>query len=488
MFDLRFPLPKIQHRIPNIEKQKKMLSYFKVNAVYQIFSLLILLILVRMPVYLVGLPELIPELQWMLVGEQINKGFVMYSEIWDNTAPLSALIYAGLDKVFGRSQTVYQLAALSVASFQVIYFNVMINSRDILTKRNYIPGLIYLLFLNISFDCCTLSPVLMATTFVLMSFGTLVRQISRLQSTDEVFEIGFLIGLASLFYPPACIFILWAMASLVFFSGANIRQYSLAIFGFLFPLLLTALFFYLDGTYSAFSRNFISSVFQIRQYNLNDFKSLFVTLLIPFALGILGFLRLVNTFGFNNFQVRCQQVMMLWAIAGVLSIGLMPFLAPMQFIIFVPALAFFTINFFQSFKKQWLAELIFLVVFCTVLLIHYQAVYATGSEGFVQLKNLKLAKSHDVKIKNKRVLVLGDGMEEYKNNYAATPYLNWNLAKYELENLDNYDNVISILKNFEKDSPDIIIDKVNLAPKLFKRIPALERRYKLVEKGIYKRV
>ena len=465
-----------------------MLSFFKVNAVYQIFSLLILLILIRLPVYLVGLPQLIPELQWMLVGEQINKGFVMYSEIWDNTAPLSALVYAGLDGIFGRSQAVYQVAALTLASFQVIYFNVMVNNRNVLSKRNYIPGLIYLLFLNFSFDCCTLSPVLMATTFVLMSFGTMVRQISRLQSTDEVFEIGFLIGLASLFYPPACIFILWAMASLVFFSGATIRQYSLAIFGFLFPLLLTVLFFYLDGSYTAFYRNFISSVFQIRQYNLNDFKSLLITLLIPFGLGVLGFLRLVNTFGFNNFQVRCQQVMMLWAIAGVLSIGLMPFLAPMQFIIFVPTLAFFAINFFNSFKKQWLAELIFLGIFSTILLIHYQAVYSKNNGGFVQLKNLKLPEKSDMKIQNKRILVLGDGVEEYKNNYAATPYLNWNLAKYELENLDNYDNVISILRNFEKDSPDIIIDKINLAPKLFKRIPALERRYKRVEKGIYKRV
>jgi hypothetical protein len=465
-----------------------MLSFFKVNAVYQILSLLILLILIRLPMYLVGIPQLIPELQWMLVGEQINKGFVMYSEIWDNTAPLSALAYAGIDKLFGRSQNVYQFMALGVAAFQVIYFNVMINNRDIFSKRNYIPGLIYALFLNFSFDCCTLSPVLMATTFVLMSFGTLVRQISRLQATDEVFEIGFLIGIATLFYPPACIFIVWATASMVFFSGATLRQHSLSIFGFLFPLLLTALFFYLDGTYDAFARNFISSVFQIRQYNLNDFKSLLLTLLLPFGLGILGFLRLVNAVGFNNFQVRCQQIMMLWAITALISIGLMPFLAPMQFIIFVPALSFFTINFFSSFKKQWLAELLFLGVFAATLLIQYQAVYATGNESFVQLKNLKLGENKDVKIKNKRVLVLGDGMEEYRNNLAATPYLNWNLAKYELENLDNYNNVISILRNFEKDAPDIIIDKVNLAPKLFKRIPALERRYKLVEKGIYKRV
>jgi hypothetical protein len=377
---------------------------------------------------------------------------------------------------------------LVIVAFQTIYFNVIISNRDIFSKRNYVPGLIYLLFLNISFDCLTLSPVLMATTFVLMSFGTLVRQINRLQATDEVFEIGFLIGVASLFYPPACVFILWATASLVFFSGATLRQHSLSIFGFLFPLLLTALFFYLDGTYSAFVRNFLSSVFQIRQYNLNDFKSLFATLILPFAFGILGFLRLVNAFGFNNFQIRCQQVMMLWAIAGVLSIALMPFLAPMQFIIFVPALAFFTINFFNSMKKQWLAELIFFGLFGAIVLIQYQAVYAATDSGFVQLKNLKLKENSEAKIKNKRVLVLGDGMEEYKNNYAATPYLNWNLAKYELENLDNYGNVISILRNFEQDSPEIIIDKVNLAPKLFKRIPALQRRYKMVEKGVYKRV
>lgn len=465
-----------------------MLSFFKVNAVYQIFSLLILLILIRMPLYLAGIPELIPELQWMLVGEQVNKGFVMYSQIWDNTAPLSVLVYAGLDRLFGRSQTVYQFTALAVVAFQTIYFNVIINNRNIYAKRNYVPGLIYLLFLNISFDCSTLSPVLMATTFLLMSFGTLVRQISRLQATDEVFEIGFLIGVASLFYPPACVFILWATASLVLFSGATLRQHSLSIFGFLFPLLLTALFFYLDGTYAAFVRNFLSSVFQIRQYNLNDFKSLLATLILPFSFGILGFLRLVNAFGFNNFQIRCQQVMMLWTIFGVLSIGLMPFLAPMQFIIFVPALAFFTINFFSSMKKQWLAELIFLGLFGAILLIQYQAVYTNSNSSFVQLKNLKLKENSGLKIKNKRILVLGDGMEEYKDNYAATPYLNWNLAKYELENLDNYDNVISILRNFEQDSPDIIIDKVNLAPKLFKRIPALERRYKLVEKGVYKRV
>ncbi|MFD1818732.1 hypothetical protein SAMN04515674_11671 [Pseudarcicella hirudinis] len=463
-----------------------MLAFFRVNALYQIFSLMILLVLIRIPVYLYGLPRLIPELQWMLIGEQINKGFVMYSDIWDNTAPLSGIVYAGIDRLFGRSQVAYQLFALFIAAFQTIYFNVMMNNREVFPKRNYVPGLFYVLFLNISFDCCTLSPVLMATTFILLAFGTLVKQMNRLQATDEVFEIGFFIGIATLFYPPAGVFILWGTASLLFFSGASIRQHSLSIFGFLFPLLLTSLFFYIDGTYDAFSRNFISSVFQIRQYNLNDFKTLLATLFLPFGVGIFGFLSLVNSTGFSNLQVRCQQIMMLWAIAGVLSVGLMPFLAPMQFIILVPCWSFFAVNFFTLYKKQWLAELIFLGLMGAILLIHYQAVYFSGFVTFAQLDSLKV-KPKTEKFTQKKLLVLGNGLEEYLDNYAATPYLNWNLARYELENLDNYDNVISILRNFEKDSPEIIIDKANIAPKLFKRIPALARRYKEINKGIYEK-
>ena len=174
-----------------------MLSFFKVNALYNLGSLLVLLIIIRIPVYLYGLPQLIPELQWMLVGEQMNKGFILYSDIWDNTAPLSALVYAGLDSLFGRSQAAFQLMALFFGAVQTIYFNVLVNSRDVFPKRNYVPGLIYVLYLNVSFDCCTLSPVLMGTTFLLLAFGGLVRQVSRSGATDEVFEIGFYISVAA---------------------------------------------------------------------------------------------------------------------------------------------------------------------------------------------------------------------------------------------------------------------------------------------------
>ncbi|MFN8355770.1 MAG: hypothetical protein U0Y10_15035 [Spirosomataceae bacterium] len=467
-----------------------MLSFFRVNAFYQIGTLLFLLLAIRLPLYLSGIPLLIPELQWMLTGEQMNKGLMLYADIWDSTAPLAAMVYAAIDGVVGRSHFTYLLVALAFSVFQIIYFNQQANRRNLFGERGYLPGLMYMLFLNISFDCFTLSPALMATTFLLLAFNTLIRQMDRQGATDEVFEIGFYISVATLFHPPSFLFLLWAVASLLLFTGASIRQHSLMIFGFLFPLLLTALFFYLDGNYDSFTRNFVGSVFQIRQYVLNDFRTLLLVFLMPALFTILGFLRVTNSGRFGNFQIRCQQIMALYFIAGILSFVLTPFLAPMQFVIFVPCIAFFWVHFFNSFRKKWAGELVFFLFFCIVLLFEYQAVYPSlQTEAVATLNNLRLKPAKLPKeITDKRIIILGDGMSEYLNNYPATPYLNWSLARYDLENLDRYENVINILKNFDQDPPEYIIDRQQIVPKLFQRIPALSRRYKKVEENVYRRV
>jgi Family of unknown function (DUF6427) len=467
-----------------------MLSFFRVNAFYQIIILLALLLIIRLPIYLSGLPTLIPELQWMLTAEQMNRGLMLYTDIWDSTSPLAAMVYASIDFIFGRAQFIYMLVALAFSTFQFIYFNLLCNRLDVFPDRNYIPGLIYVLFLNISFDCFTLSPPLMATTFIMMAFGTLIQQMGRQGATDEVFEIGFYLSIATLFHPPILMFVFWAIVSMTLFTGASFRQHALNIFGFLLPMLLTTLYFYLDGHIGSFARNFVAPVFEIRQYNLNDFRTLILTLFFPVLVGVLGFFKVVNHGRYTNFQTRCQQIMALWFIAGILSIGLMPFIAPMQFIVFAPCITFFAVYFFTSFHKKWMSELLFIGLIALVLLFEYQGVYPSLQNGAVAtLNNLRLKPAQlPSYIHKKRIILLGDGMSEYTNNYPATPYTNWKLARFDLENLDSYESVINILKNFEQDPPEYIIDRMNIVPRLFHRIPLLSRKYQQVEKGIYKKV
>jgi hypothetical protein len=468
-----------------------LLSFFRSYYPYQYASLLGLLLLIRLPLLLHPFPMLIPELNWMLVGEQMSEGNLLYRDLWDSISPLSAVVYWGLHTLFGRSTLVLHIAATVVSVFQIIYFNYLTNNRDVYPDRSFWPGLIYMLFLHLSFDCLTLSPVLMSTSFLLLAFGTLIKQMERRGATDEVFEVGFYIGIAALFYLPSALFIIWATLSLLFYTGTSFRQHSLSLFGFLFPIAATVLFYYLNNSLDDFNRNLLASVFRVRQYSLSDFQSLVASLLIPLGLGVLGFLSLFRSSSrYVNFQQRVQQIMMIWFVTAVLTIALVPFLAPMSFLSFVPPMAYFTLYYFENFRKGWLAELGFSIAFGLILLLFYQGLLGLipGSD-LGRLSSLQVQSSPlPDNIRDRHILIIGEDLSAYRLNRPATPYLNWDLAKYDLKNLDNYEAVINVFDHFRKDPPDYIIDRENVVDKLFQRAPALGSWYeKTATTGVYKR-
>jgi hypothetical protein len=78
---------------------------------------------------------------------------------------------------------------------------------------------------------------------------------------------------------------------------------------------------------------------------------------------------------------------------------------------------------------------------------------------------------------NGQLLVLGPDFQYYAYNYASSPYLNWDLAKQEFENLDSYEAVFELHNNITKDPPQFIIDEIGIMPKLVYRLPAVFGRY-----------
>jgi len=468
-----------------------LLSFFRTYAPYQYISLMVVLLIIRLPFLVSPLPLLIPELNWMLVGEQMSQGHLLYRDIWDSVSPLSALVYWMLHALFGRSQGALHTAATLVSMFQIVYFNYVMNNRNVFPDRNFWPGLLYALFLHLSFDCLTLSPVLLSTSFLLLAFGTLIKQLDRQGVTDDVFEIGIYLGLAALFYLPSAVFIIWASTSLLMFTGATFRQHSLTLFGFAFPIAVAVLYYYLNNSLDDFNRNLLASAFRVRQYALTNYSALVVSLLVPLSMAVLGFFSLFNTTNrYVNFQQRCQQIMLFWAIAALITIILMPFLAPMGFLIFVAPMAFFAVIYFQNVRKTWVAELAFLGVLTLMMGIFYQgALGILPGTDLGRLSNLQVQPSPlPANIQNQKLLVIGEDLSAYRQNRPATPYLNWDLAKYDLLNLDNYETVVNVYDHFRKDPPTYIIDRENVVEKLFQRAPALGAMYRPTSTtGVYER-
>ncbi len=467
-----------------------MLNFFRGYSSVHLLGLVLFFLLIRLPFFLYETPILIPELGWMLAGEQMSKGFILYKDIWDNVSPLAGAVYWGMDLLFGRSQFAFQVVALILSVFQIIYFNYTFVSRDMFPERSVIPGAIYALLLSISFDMATLSPMLMSTTFLLLALGGMVRIVAKRQATGDVFEMGIYIGTATLFYLPSAIFFFWVVASLLFYSIASFRNYFLVLLGTALPLLMTTLVIYLNDAADSAMLNMFNSVFDIKSYDLNSLYSTLVSLFVPVLIGILGFMKMTTSKRFFNYQIRMQQVMALWVIFAAFSIPFKQYFAPMQFINFIPAIAFFATFFFINAKNWLYAELQFLMIILITLSVQYYGLtgFLPGSRP-VQLATLRVKKAVlPEEINNKKILVLGADEGEYLHNQSATPYLNWELASNYLTNLDNFDSVIHIYDSFRKDPPEYVIDKVNLMPKVFTRIPELKKDYKPTQwKGIYVR-
>lgn len=468
-----------------------MLFLFRNTKIFQLVLLASFFLGLRLPVYLSDAPLLISELGWMLTGEQLSKGFMLYRDIWENISVLSGMVYWGLDVLFGRSQAAYHVIACIIGLFQVFYFNYLCNSRDFFPEATSIPGLVYAVLLNLSFDMFTLSPMLMATTFLLMAIGVIAKMIDRPEVSDEIFEAGIYIGIATLFYLPSAVFYIWAFLMMILYTGATFRHHMIGLFGSGFPLLMVALIFFLNNAIESLNRSLFTTAIQVDSLEASELVPFLVYMLCSIGLGMAGFLKLFGYNRFTHYQTRIQQVMAFWFILSAFTILFMDSLAPMNFLVFLPAVAYFVSWFFLSFRKVVRAEGIFLAYFLFSAFVLYQDIFGfiPGLKTGNFEKRVAKAALLPGEINGKKILVLGEDEGEYLNNFAATPYLNWSLSVYDFENLDSFESVIHIYNNFEKDPPEFVIDKEGIMPKLFERIPKLKERYRPAKwRNIYQRI
>jgi hypothetical protein len=113
----------------------------------------------------------------MLIGERMNDGAMLYVDIWDDIAPLSALVYKGINFAAGRALIAFQVLGLMVFYFQIFYINLIALRHKMYNENNYLPALFYGILGLLSFNMLTLSPVLMGMTFVLFSINNLLRHV-----------------------------------------------------------------------------------------------------------------------------------------------------------------------------------------------------------------------------------------------------------------------------------------------------------------------
>lgn len=461
-----------------------MLTFFRINDPFRIIGVLTILIMIRAPYILNDLSITIPELNWMLIGSRMSEGNRLYQDIWDSIAPLSAVIYWFVDIVFGKSVLAYHVISIILVTFQAFIFNQYLIRLGIYHEKTYIPALLYSLFMCVSVDFYTLSPVLLSLTFLLF----VLRNIFRLDDKavdQEIFKTGLYLGIATLFYFPSVFFLVTTLLGLALFKTSSARYLLLLIYGFLFVILLYGIYLYYFNLSQEFYILCIRSFFLGKVAYYHSYIDLFWIGLIPLFLLIISIFRVTTEGKFVNFQTNSQQIMIIWALVSIPTLIFNHQIAGYQMIILVPAISFFLSHYLLLIKRKWLSEIYFLLIFSVIIWNNFNYFY-----NIIPVINKVSYKSelvipNNFSNQNKKILVLGDDLSYYQGNKIVTPYLNWNLSQSHFGDLDRYSIVLSVLDNISREYPELIIDTTDkqVSMLLFKKAPQLAEVYSQRKEG-----
>ncbi len=465
-----------------------MLNYFRINDPYRLIVIFVFLILLRLPFLLSPEWRTIPELAWQVTAERMNSGALLYVDIWDDIGPLSALVYQSIDFLFGRSYLALHIFGMLVFFYQVALLNYIILQHKLIRENNYLPALFYALLGIAFFNIIVLSPMLMGLTFVLLASNRLFAHIGSRNRTDaNLMDVGLYTGIAALFYLPLIFTVFIHFAGLIYFTNTIARRYLLMIYGLFIPLALTWTIYYWYGFTHEFYVNFLFRLLHTHPDHFLSFEVLTRALALPVLLFIIAALKTFSGFGFAIFQIRIQKVIFFAALVMTFIWILYASRDGYALVLFLPWASFFLTHFFISFRKKFKAELLFSLYLAGTLFIYFSMAYRlllfeTEMEP-VLVKKIE----GQPPFKDHKTLVLGPDINPYSISKQATPYFKWYLSEGQLTNLDYYDNLEAIYRNVLGDMPDYIVDEIELAPKIFYKIPSLGSQYEAVGQRLYRR-
>jgi hypothetical protein len=452
-----------------------LIRYFRINDPYRLVGLFILLLIIYLPLFLNDTDLTIPELKSMVVGEKQNEDYAMYLEVVDNTAPLAAWTHELLDTLFGRSLIVRHILAFIIIFMQSAYVGIMFISKKVFSENTYIPSFLFSLLFFFSYDTLALSNELLGSGFLLLALNNLFQEIEfRNQRDESIFNVGLTISLASLFAFSFIVYLFCAIVILLLFTRSTLRKFLLLIFGFLLPHLLTMSIGYMNGSASELWQYFYLSNLSFERTEFVNNETLLTLSAIPLAYLVVSLVMLNREARFSKYQSQILQTVLLWIGFSFLFVLYTKDLRPQSLIVFIPGLSFLLTHFFLLIRRKKFVHMNSWILFLGIISIAYLA-------RFQKIKSVNysklMVKNEEGEIRGKRLLVLGDAIQLYDQNFLATPYLNWNLSQDIFRNPDYYEHVTQVFHAFKTDPPDVVIDRGNLLKEFFDRMPEIKSEY-----------
>lgn len=268
--------------------------------------------------------------------------------------------------LIGDRPLVAAIVAMNLVLLQAILLNNIVNANKISAFNSFFPGLFFVFMASCIPDFLRLSAPMLATTFVLFAIDQLLKTWNaQKEASGRIFNVGFWIAIASLFYMPAIWLLFAAIAGLNLLRGFDLRERLMVFCGLLTPYLLAwTWFFWQDAGGWFWEKHFLS-----HQFGLVDFFG------VPFSEKLAAKIALLAAAAFvvvlNHGSFYYKKIIQVQKYVGVLNWFLVvsaviflvrPHFELTHFYLCTPFLGLFTGIVFLNIKNQPIAEVLHLLM------------------------------------------------------------------------------------------------------------------------------
>jgi len=308
----------------------------------------------------ISLLLIISLLLWLDVF--INPGQIAKTE---NPSPLFYQIYKLLENHYWINTILAFLILLS----EGIFLNYIIRNENFISRNSYLPMLIFFILMSSSTNLLTITPALFSNLFLILSLRIIFNFYDEEEPFLQVFNAGFFIAIASLFYLPSAIFLLLFWISFFVFSQYTWRNWLISIIGFITPYLFLIVYYFWFDKLEIFVDNYLMFFMNFNS-PIADYSIFAYVFLISFVfLLLLSLNNLLLKLNEKVIKIRKLSLILIWfivfAIFSFVYAG--SNLIIHSTILFIPASVIIA-NYFFYVKKLFWVNVLFTIMLLAIFL------------------------------------------------------------------------------------------------------------------------
>lgn len=201
---------------------------------------------------------------------------------------------------------VYSLFAFLLLLGQALLLNRIFNAQKMIARPTYLPAMAFILVTSLFVEWNQFSAPLIINAFLIWIFYRMMLLYNVPKAGNVIFNIGLLLGIVTMLYHPAVVFILLVIFTLFIMRPFRIREWVIALLGVTTPYYFLALILYFTNQWS-WGHILPTITFNLPRIPTSVFTTISISLLvIPFIAG--------GVFVQNNLNKMLIQVRKGWSL------------------------------------------------------------------------------------------------------------------------------------------------------------------------------